>query len=182
MILDYALSCVLLFSPGELANQHYPEYWHLMPIMQAIAVDQEIMDKREERYILNREIDFAADVKVLRERYQSLKDVPRISDALRLPSRDLTNELMSFNRAYRQQIEAKRGIWRAWAPDIDEAIKEADQLYQIWDSIRDARSELYYITVRRQALKQLRDKLGAEGYDAGVIPPFVPVWRFSRKD
>ena len=50
----------------------------------------------------------------------------------------------------------------------------------MWDAVRDARCEFYYVTVRRQALKKLRDLVGEEAYLAGTLPPNVPTWRFNE--
>jgi hypothetical protein len=60
------------------------------------------------------------------------------------------------------------------------ALKETDSLYQVWDSVRDARCEYYYITVRRQALKRLQQMIGPDAYNAANLPPHVPLWRFQE--
>jgi hypothetical protein len=67
-----------------------------------------------------------------------------------------------------------------WA--FREAIQDTDRLYQLWDTVRDARCDYYYVTVRRDALKKLRDTLGLADYAAGKLPPHVPLWRFERID
>jgi hypothetical protein len=46
--------------------------------------------------------------------------------------------------------------------------------------VRDARCEYYYVTVRRQALKRLKDMLGEDDYYAAKLPPHVPIWRFEE--
>ena len=46
---------------------------------------------------------------------------------------------------------------------------ECDCLYQIWDLVRESNCDYYYITVRRQALKKLRDTIGAPAYTSGVL-------------
>jgi hypothetical protein len=61
-------------------------------------------------------------------------------------------------------------------------LRETDDLYRVWDAIRDARCESFYITTRRMALKRLRDLIGPEAYYAGHLPPYVPTWRFQEKD
>ena len=62
------------------------------------------------------------------------------------------------------------------------ALNETDHLYQVWDSVRDARCNYYYVTVRRQALKTLREMIGTEAFYRGELPPHVPVWRFPEID
>ena len=66
--------------------------------------------------------------------------------------------------------------------EVRAILQETDQLYQIWDTVRDARCEYYYVTVRRQALKRLREALGDEAYFSGRLPPHVPLWRFQQID
>jgi hypothetical protein len=58
-------------------------------------------------------------------------------------------------------------------------MKETDKLYQIWDAVLDARSEYYYVTVRRKALKRLQELIGERNYFYGRLPPHVPLWRFE---
>ena len=47
---------------------------------------------------------------------------------------------------------------------------------------RHAACEYYYVTVRRQALKKLKEMIGDQAYYSGSLPPHVPVWRFARGD
>ena len=77
--------------------------------------------------------------------------------------------------AYRRRRPAEST--RGW--ELRTALQETDHLYYIWDTVRDARCEYYYVTVRRQALKRLRDLLGEEAYYTTKLPPFVPLWRFQ---
>lgn len=52
----------------------------------------------------------------------------------------------------------------------------------IWDALRDVQCDYYYVAVRRQALKDLRERIGSVAYYCGTMPPAVPVWRFRRVD
>ncbi len=58
---------------------------------------------------------------------------------------------------------------------------ETDRLYKVWDAVRDARCEFYYVSVRRQALMRLKDMLGEDDYRSTNLPPNVPVWRFNER-
>ena len=66
--------------------------------------------------------------------------------------------------------------------ELREMLQEVDRLYNIWDTVRDARCDYYYVTVRRQALKKLRETVGDDAYYSGALPPHVPIWRFARID
>jgi hypothetical protein len=147
--------------------------------VQALAVEWEILDPREVRYVLARPEDFENDLNLLRRRYQELKDAPKLTDSQRFPDRNTVNELLAFNRAYRRFLDGRQPLEQDRSTTLRAALKETDLLYQVWDSVRDARCEYYYITVRRQALKRLRQMVGPDAYDAAELPPYVPLWRFQ---
>jgi hypothetical protein len=176
------LAVSLLTAPaGALDKQDpTPLYPSARPALQALAVRLEILDPREVRYVLARPEDFKADLKLLRRRYRQLADAPPLSDAFRFPDRPLVNDLLTFNRTYRQYLTARQSIDLVHGEDLRAAVLETDQLYRVWDYVRDARCDYYYITVRREALKNLRDMLGAQAFYTGQLPPHVPVWRFQE--
>jgi hypothetical protein len=179
---NYLVALAMLTSPADAVDP--PEDLRylasLSPIMQQLAVQMEILDQREVRYVLTRNEDFESDLKLLRRRYQDLADAPRLQDCLRFPDRAMINDLLAFNRAYRQNIDNRQAfeLIRWW--ELREAVQESDRLYQVWDTLRDARCDYYYVTVRRQALKRLREAIGEEAYYSGSLPPYVPVWRFQQ--
>lgn len=182
--LDYLLAVALLSAPPTLGDAvgATSEHDRLRPVLQQVAVQWEILDPREVRYILVRSEDLASDLNLLRRRFHELADAPALNDCQRFPDRTTVNDLLSFNRAYRQHIDARQPVELAHWWDLRAVLQETDQLYQIWDTVRDARCEYYYVTVRRQALKKLRETLGEEAYYTGKLPPHVPVWRFARID
>ncbi len=143
-----------------------------------IAIERELMDPREARYLITSRDDFESDLNLLRRRYAELADAPTLIDCQRLPERRIVCELLKFNRAYRKHLE-ERQVWETDRLDVlQAAIQETDRLYQEWDAIRDAQCDFYYVTVRRTALKKLRDALGTEAFAIGQMPPHVPNWRF----
>lgn len=148
--------------------------------MISLAIEWEILDPRETRHILARQEDFWNDIQELRRRYQELADAPPLADALRFPERAIVNELLVFNRAYRKYLEDRQPIDPVHAHQLRAVQQEVDDLYQIWDAVRDARCDYYYVKVRRQALKRLRELLTPEVYQRGELPPHVPTWRFQR--
>ena len=147
-----------------------------------VALENEILDPRETRYVLARAEDFPGDLQMLQRRYQELADAPALADAFRFPDRTVVNELLVFNRAYRNYVEMRQPMEMAHWGELRTAQREVDHLYQVWDTVRDARCEYYYITVRRQALKRLRDMIGEDSYYKAELPPHVPVWRFQSLD
>src|SRR5437660_2583073 len=159
--LDYALAMALLtLAPDAAETAPTEPFTTLRPTLQALAIDWEILDPREIRYVLTRGEDFAADLKLLRRRWHDLQDAPPLHDCMRFPDRALINDLLAFNRAYRQHLDSRQSLDTTRAYELNEALREADRLYQVWDTVRDARCEFYYVTVRRQALKKLRETVG----------------------
>ncbi|VTR99920.1 hypothetical protein [Tuwongella immobilis] len=180
--LEYVLATALLVAPP--GTPELPPDANRWPAVQAalhqVAMEWEILDKRETRYVLARLEDYENDLNLLRRRHQELKDAPRVGDSNRFPDRSAVNDLLTFNRAYRRHLDSRQTIETDRSSMLQLAMRETDRLYQIWDSVRDARCEFYYVTVRRQALKRLQELLGPEAYYSGNLPPHVPLWHFQE--
>lgn len=180
--LDYVLALALLTAPADIpeGSDAARAYAHTRTTVQALAVQWEILDPREVRYILARPDDFVADLVLLRHRFQELAGAPALVDSLRFPERDLVNEFLASNRAYQQHLGVRQPVELAHWWELRAAVQETELLYQVWDKVRDARCEYYYVTVRRQALKDLRGLIGDEAYYSAKLPPAVPLWRYQR--
>lgn len=178
---SYALAVALLTAPPEVPDPPpTAEDWPaIQQAMQSLSVEWEILDPREVHFVMARAEDWSNDMAMLRRRYQELKDAPKICDALRFPDRNTVHELLAFNRAYRRNLDARQALEQDRCHTLRTALKETDYLYQVWDSVADARCEYYYIAVRRQALKRLRQMVGPEAYNTADLPPYVPLWRFQ---
>lgn len=150
--------------------------------LQQLALASELLDPREVEYLLSRGAEFDVDARTVRARYRDLAGAPPLCDFARFPNRELVGDMIVFNRDYRRHLTERLAIDRLDAASIRAALQETDGLYEIWDLVRDARSDYYYLTVRRQALADLRKKIGYHAYYAGGLPPVVPVWRFRRID
>src|SRR5262249_28332764 len=84
------LAIALLTTPNELAEICDPPltselYSQIAPTLQSLAVQWEILDPRETRYVLIRFEDFPADLKLIRRRYEELADAPPLVDCKRFP-------------------------------------------------------------------------------------------------
>lgn len=179
--LSYILAAALLVGePGE-TDLVDPTLFHLTNFAaQQIAIEWEIMDPNEARYMLVWAEDFQHDLRLLRTRKRELSKAPFASDAFRFPDRDTANEFISFNRAYRDYIELTMAMQphRYW--DFKAALQETDYLKDVWVLIRDSRCDYYSVITRRQALENLRDRIGVEAYYSDNLPPYVPLWRFQQ--
>lgn len=182
-ICEWLLAAALLTSdpPLELADPGaLREQFHSLRVpLTRLALGWEILDQRETRFVLTKPEELDADLAMLRRRYQELRVAPPLDDAQRFPDRAVVNELLVFNRAYRKFLEERQPVDSLHAEELRIVQREVDQLYQVWDAVRDARCEYYYVTVRRQALKRLRELLSEDDYDHGALPPHVPTWRFQ---
>jgi hypothetical protein len=181
--IDYLLAAMLL-QGTEIPSLQDPKLtpaWHALvgkPMMH-LALSYELLDPREVRYVLAKSDEFISDVRMLQRRAHDLHQAPMLHDAARFPERTIVNELLLFNRAYRQHLENCLPLYPNNA-DMRAAKEEVEQLYQIWDCVRDARCEYYYVHIRRQALKRLHDMLGETDYQQANLPPHVPYWRFTH--
>jgi hypothetical protein len=144
------------------------------------AIENQLLDRREAQFLFVKPEELKNDMNVLRRRHQELSDAPRLEECDRLPRRDEVNQMLSFNRGYRTQLEARQITEPHWGDYHREAMRETDKLYQVWDSVRDARCEFYYTAVRRQALKRVKEMVGPGEFEAGILPPCVPTWRFAE--
>jgi hypothetical protein len=182
--LNYALAAVLLSTPAEPTDpcEATDCLVTTRPAVRSLSLYWEILDPREVRYVLTRAEDFSSDLKLLRRRYRDLADAPPLYDCMRFPDRALINDMLAFNRTYRQHLDNRQSLELNNAWELHEMRLEADQLYQIWDLARDTRCDYYYVTVRRQALKKLKELIGDQAFYSGCLPPHVPVWQFARID
>jgi hypothetical protein len=132
--LDHLLAFVLLTTaPGTPDPAGLPGlYPALRQPMQALAVHWEILDPREARFILARAEDFGADLTLLRRRYQELADAPPLADSQRFPDRATVNDLLAFNRAYRQHVDIRQPVELVHWWELRTALQETDHLYQVW--------------------------------------------------
>lgn len=156
-----------------------PQQWQMLRrSVRVLALQWELLDPREDRF--QRPEHFALDVNVVRRRHQELVAAPRLQDGCRFPDKASVGQMLTFNRNYKRHLELMKPLLPDQSATVRAALNETDQLYRIWEKVYDARSEIYYIPVRRQALQQLRELVGDEAYYTGQLPPHVPIWRFQE--
>lgn len=174
-LLQFCLSIAVLTSPAAPP----PELFRLVnrPIV-SICLSCEILDHREIRYVLAKPEEFVSDVAMIKIRMKALSECPNLWASCLFPDRTIVNELLLFNRSYRQHIENCLCVYPD-SRDLQETRREIDQLYYIWDRTRDAQCEYYYVHIRRFALGSLLKELGPEDFWKGNLPPHVPIWRFT---
>lgn len=121
------------------------------------------------------------DLNIARNRRVLLLGAPLVEDVYRFPSRTTAMSYKSVNRQIRQYAELMEMCQKHHETEWMVVIHELDALYELWDHVEDARCDYYYVTVRREKLKWLLDKLGPEDYYSTNLPPCAPYWRFAAE-
>ena len=180
MSLSIPLALVLIMAPEPVKAPDSA----LMGSVKLVALQLELLDPREDRWVFANPADFYSDLLLIRQRYKDLQDAPPSCDSLRFPGPDLCEELKGLNRQYRVYLEDRLSLFGETQAGewIQGAIGETDYLYSVWSEVRDTQVDYFYLTVRRKALKTLRELIGPVAYYGGFLPPHVPVWRFRRID
>ena len=178
------LALALLTAPGEDLQGGSLAGWQplLRPALTYAALQAELLDPRETRYILARPEDFVADLNMLRRRARDLANAPPADDGWRFPGREVITQMLAANRTYRQHLEARQAVELSHTWSLKTVLQETDELYTIWDMLRDTRSDHQQVTARRLSLKKLRELIGPEAYYSGTLPPNLPLWRFAKID
>ncbi len=182
----YALAGALLSAPPDSVAlsdaRGDPAAWHgfLAGAVRHLAVERELFDPREITILLHDPRQFAADLKELQRRQLEFADAPKVEECRRFPQRSQIQEWLTHNRSYRNDLAARLALDTLHAEELQAAIWETDQLHRIWDTLCDARRDYYYVTVRREALKQVRELVGLQAFYSGQLPPYVPLWRFPK--
>lgn len=161
------------------------------PALQQIAMKLQILDERESKWILvdrhgYNEESLQRDIRMMRVRYQELKTAPPVEDTLYFPPPEIIQKMMDFNRAYRNYAQLNLAMYPDsygarhdfWA----DAVKEADQLWRIYNNVKEAKCQFYTTYAKRSALKKVLEELGPEAYYSYTLPPCVPLWRFRLID
>jgi hypothetical protein len=176
---DCILATVLLTAPIE-AEDLAPHLELVQPTFLQMALQVEILDVRETQILEGLSKDTAGDHRALRQRFDALLSAPRLVECTRFPERSLIEDFLAFNRAYRKELVEYLEMNVAYAEEMRTALNEVDQMHHLWSTLRDARCQLYYVTVRRQSLQHLQDLIGAEAFYRSQLPPHVPLWCFPR--
>src|SRR5579864_2145987 len=108
MTLKVIEALLLLTTPPGTLEINNPSVFHAdyAPVIRALAVQMEILDRQETKFILAKAEDFAADLKILQGRYQELAYAPYLEECDHFPSRDLVEDMLA----------AISPITRSWKP------------------------------------------------------------------
>lgn len=107
---------------------------------------------------------------------------PALWERERFATRQQVMDCRDFNRRHGWWLSSeldyetdarRRSIITAWHA-------ENRELFRVWDLLDDAWCPGFPPWRQRVALARLRDTIGLEAFNAGRMPPCVPVWRFRE--
>jgi hypothetical protein len=142
----------------------------------------EILDPTEARYYFGGPDAecWACQMHELRRRVPEMKDWPPFEDHWRLPTKEAAQAAVTLNHGYQRHLKEEWNFTGDPTGEVRQALRETEELWQVWDAVRDATSPYYYTTVRRRAMAKLKGLVGDEAYRRMDLPPPVPVWRFGE--
>jgi hypothetical protein len=179
---QWCLAVALLNAPPGSIALADPPAWHaeVGGRVRLLALDWQLLDSRELSYLLADPHEFAKDLKTLQERRRELRNAPLLEECARFPPPRLIEQLIAVNRGFHVELDDRLALDRIHAEELRAALDDTEQLFRIWDTLRDAVSNHYCVNYRRQALDRLRDLLGPQAFYRGDMPPSLPIWRFPR--
>lgn len=155
------------------------EFAYCKAELQFIGQCCEILDARELRYVFVKPDEIKQDLAMIRQRATSLRYAPFAHEVLLFTTpRTAANELIMMNFDAMHQFQRVLNVY-PHNEKVSQALEECKLLYAAWDCLRDAQCDYYYVHIRRQALGKLRDLIGQEAFDRGIMPPHVPWWRMG---
>jgi hypothetical protein len=177
---NFLVAAGLLFSPPGLMDPVEIAPWQaeLTTGLHWVAIQWEVLDPRETKTLLAQHADFADQLKVLQTRVRDMEPLPFLEECRRFPRRQQIEDFLKFNCSYRNELAARLALDVIRADELKAALQESEQLHRTWNTLKDAQCHYLYVLARRQALKELRDRIGLEAFYSGCLPPPVPVWRF----
>jgi len=177
MFWQYLLALALFQSPVDVpVSQQIFDY--LAPSLRQVVVDLELADKGNKDFTQFK--NFKDDLIRLRILDDALAECPRIQDLERFPKPEHVEQCRNFNRRYRENLEARLYTESNFLA-LQMAIEETRTVDEPWKHLWDAHNEPWIVR-RREALRDLHQKIGHKAYYSGMMPTYVPLWRFKLMD
>jgi len=126
-------------------------------------------------------LSFYLDLDWLKDRMHKAKDLPKLSEAARLPPDYVYDDAIEFNRTYKANIEKRLELELYQQDKLREIIDETNWCWEIWRAMRDAGRCHYSPLAQREALAKVKRLIGDEAWEECVFPPNVPLWRFEHQ-
>lgn len=171
---------LLVASPGTPLPDAEYDWLQLQSALHSTAISWEILDHREKRHFFCSEPELLEDLDRLRRRYEALQGAPKIADLMRFPDRHIIQAKIDENRTLHASIQQRSILEMDRASLFRAATYELDEMHAAWNTLLHAKSDLYYVDVRRKHLNRLLELLGTRAYSDAEMPPAVPEWRMGK--
>lgn len=165
----YTLALALLLAPdlpdlpaGSLPPDVYQTVKDLAEVLE--------LYRRDGNWALNG----ADEVCWVRRSLRSTWTAPPLHDTCWLPPPVVSSAAVKFNEEFQEYLKVRQGC--GGNPDFAaDVFHETQRRHAVWDLARLAADPGPDLGSRRRALRALRERLGADAYRAGELPPWVPV-------
>jgi hypothetical protein len=101
---------------------------------------------------------------------------PPLTDLVRFPDESTTAWNIRWNQDFQEAVIHDYPFRRAYTQDFNDALLESRELYGLWDTLLDAHCCHASWETKKDRLRTLRDRIGAEAYFHGRMPPPIPMW------
>jgi hypothetical protein len=95
-------------------------------------------------------------------------------------SSEQTMPILLFSNSYSSFCKKRIEFGDSNVEVLIQTLEEIAFLYQIYDLVDDTVRSEYNLFRKRQSLHKIKQIIGEEDFYSGKLPPFVPIWRFSK--
>ena len=151
-----------------------PDRFLVMAIaLRKVAVGMELVDGPESQWYFNNVDSYSLDIGILRDKYLSVNDAPRLWEAerFRVYNFDEAIRVIEAEQERLGKLDRLRLIDYEVYSDIHAELEYRRQMYR---RARDAVSTYYNYSTRKEALKWLRTELTPHQWKVGRLPHPLP--------
>ena len=125
---------------------------------------------------------YGSELAYVQRHLRELINAPDLEECLHLPAAEIATHACRLNWSYQEYLKARRAVNRHRWDELTDALEEAQRLYQVLETVREAICTDRSWVCRRRALMRLREMIGGDACYRGEIPSCLPSWRFTEID
>lgn len=180
---DFILAFIII-SSGVEVDENSMQIKNLLPQMHQVALKLQLLDKREIEPIQNWQFrlhNTPLTVREIQDRYEKYLNYPMLEEVNRFYNKQYVDNSLLVNLKFQNNLTIRKTIDSIHEELINDAIQENKKLYTIWDTLREVRTEYYYVLHKREQLYLLRELIGDENFYLGNLPPPYTYWHMTRE-
>ncbi len=163
-MMDLVLATFLILNPDVKVHESLEEV--IKPALICFGISGQMIDPREIRNV---------SLEDLRINNKRTENYPYLEELNNFPIKVDIKISMEMNRAHKIYLKKRADEFDAFNYDyLLFLIAETDKIYYILSSLFDARTDYYYVPVKRESLNLLRTLIGEENYYLGKLPSPIP--------